>query len=162
MPTGTMARWNQDKGFGFIRPTDGGEDVFCHVSALQDGEGSVREGDEVRYSEEYDDRKGKYRAARVTASGGGGGSRRRSRSRSGGRHGGSGGGDYGSRGGGGGGYGGGGYGGGGGKGGDARPGDWTCPDCGANVFASKSSCFKCGATKDGGRGGGGGGGRDRY
>jgi hypothetical protein len=23
-----------------------------------------------------------------------------------------------------------------------RPGDWTCPSCGANVFASKSSCFK--------------------
>ena len=33
--------------------------------------------------------------------------------------------------------------GGGGGGGDARPGDWTCPGCGANVFASKMSCFKC-------------------
>ena len=47
-------------------------------------------------------------------------------------------------GGGGGGYGGGApMGGGGGGGGDIRPGDWTCPGCGANVFASKSSCFKC-------------------
>ena len=48
----------------------------------------------------------------------------------------------------GGGGGGGGYGGGppmvgGGGGGEVRPGDWTCPGCGANVFASKSSCFKC-------------------
>ena len=41
---------------------------------------------------------------------------------------------------GGGGYGGGGYGGGGGGGGGGPPprdGDWTCPSCGANVFASK-------------------------
>jgi hypothetical protein len=28
-------------------------------------------------------------------------------------------------------------------GGDVRPGDWTCPTCSANVFASKSECFKC-------------------
>jgi len=41
---------------------------------------------------------------------------------------------------------------------ESRPGDWTCPSCGANVFASKSSCFKCGATKSGGGGYGGGGG----
>ena len=32
-------------------------------------------------------------------------------------------------------------------GGDVRPGDWTCPGCGSNVFASKSECFKCGAPK---------------
>lgn len=31
--------------------------------------------------------------------------------------------------------------------GDVRPGDWTCPGCGLNVFASKRSCVKCGATK---------------
>jgi rubredoxin len=30
---------------------------------------------------------------------------------------------------------------------NARPGDWTCPSCGANVFASKMSCFKCQAPK---------------
>jgi hypothetical protein len=37
----------------------------------------------------------------------------------------------------------GGRGGGGGMGGgDARPGDWSCPGCHANVFASKNSCFK--------------------
>jgi len=41
------------------------------------------------------------------------------------------------------GYGGGGYGGGYGGGGDSRPGDWTCPSCSANVFASKNSCFRC-------------------
>jgi len=36
-------------------------------------------------------------------------------------------------------------GGGGGKG--VKPGDWECPNCGANVFASKRECFKCGAAK---------------
>ena len=58
----------------------------------------------------------------------------------------------GSYGGGGGGYGGGG---GGGKGGDSRPGDWTCPGCNSNVFASKASCFRCQTPKPGGGGGGG-------
>ena len=48
---------------------------------------------------------------------------------------------------------GGGYGGGGG--GNVRPGDWTCPSCGANVFASKTNCFKCNAPKPGGMGGAG-------
>lgn len=42
---------------------------------------------------------------------------------------------------------------GGGKGG--KPGDWTCPGCGASVFASKDSCYKCGESKPGGGGGGG-------
>ena len=47
----------------------------------------------------------------------------------------------------------------GGGGYERKPGDWTCPACSANVFASKSSCFKCGEPKPGGGGGGGGGGR---
>ena len=32
---------------------------------------------------------------------------------------------------------------------DVRPGDWNCPKCAANVFASKFSCFKCGEPKPG-------------
>jgi len=52
----------------------------------------------------------------------------------------------------GGGYGGGMSGGMGGMGGgggmsDVRPGDWTCPGCGANVFASKMNCFRCQTPK---------------
>lgn len=79
-----MVKWNADKGFGFIKPDDGGEDLFCHVSSLLDGDGSVRDGDAVTFKKDYDDRKGKDRAIDVEVSGGGGG-RKRSRSRSGGR-----------------------------------------------------------------------------
>jgi CspA family cold shock protein len=37
-----------DKGFGFITPEGGGQDVFVHVSALQRGR-SLREGDKVSF-----------------------------------------------------------------------------------------------------------------
>eukprot|EP00451_Oxyrrhis_marina_P052020 CAMPEP_0204497532 /NCGR_PEP_ID=MMETSP0471-20130131/91033_1 /ASSEMBLY_ACC=CAM_ASM_000602 /TAXON_ID=2969 /ORGANISM="Oxyrrhis marina" /LENGTH=48 /DNA_ID= /DNA_START= /DNA_END= /DNA_ORIENTATION= len=47
-----------DKGFAFITPDDGGADVFCHVSALADGEGSVREGERCTFRSDYDDRRG--------------------------------------------------------------------------------------------------------
>eukprot|EP00446_Apocalathium_sp_SHHI-4_P039839 CAMPEP_0177346494 /NCGR_PEP_ID=MMETSP0368-20130122/29217_1 /TAXON_ID=447022 ORGANISM="Scrippsiella hangoei-like, Strain SHHI-4" /NCGR_SAMPLE_ID=MMETSP0368 /ASSEMBLY_ACC=CAM_ASM_000363 /LENGTH=85 /DNA_ID=CAMNT_0018808153 /DNA_START=75 /DNA_END=328 /DNA_ORIENTATION=- len=85
MPSGVMKRWNSEKGFGFIGADDGGDDVFCHVSALLDGEGSVQEGDAVKYRMTYDDRKGKDRASDVELAGGGGGGgggRGRDRSRS--------------------------------------------------------------------------------
>jgi len=149
MPAGVMKRWHADKGFGFISPDQGGEDVFCHVTALLDGEGSVQEGDQVRFQVRYDDRKGKDRAEKVELASGGGGGGRGGRSRSPPPRGRSP-----PR--------GGGFGGGGG--GEVRPGDWACPGCGANVFASKSECFKCGEPKP--RGGRdddrrGGGGRDR-
>merc|ERR1719253_1062514 len=135
MPVGVMQRWNSEKGFGFIRPNDGGEDLFCHATGLLDGDGSVRDGDEVQFRISYDERKGKDRAVDVEVAGGRGGSGR-DRSRSRGR---SGGGNFGSK--------------GGGKSG-GKPGDWDCPECGAMVFASKDSCFKCGCSR------GGGGGRD--
>ena len=41
--------------------------------------------------------------------------------------------------------------------GDVRPGDWTCNGCGANVFASKTACFRCQAPKPGFENMGGGG-----
>merc|ERR1711934_1342856 len=62
--TGVACRWN-DRGFGFIKPNDGGEDLFCHVSSIEDGN-MLREGDTVEYEKVFDDRKGKYRAEKVT------------------------------------------------------------------------------------------------
>ena len=35
----------------------------------------------------------------------------------------------------------------GGGGHEARPGDWPCPNCNANCFASRTECFKCGTPK---------------
>ena len=65
MPTGTVKFFNNDKGFGFITPDNGGADVFVHVSALSGG-GSLREGDKVSYELGQDRKTGKSKAERVT------------------------------------------------------------------------------------------------
>lgn len=45
---GTLKSWNDHKGFGFIRPAQGGEDVFAHISAVH-GERRPLIGDRVLY-----------------------------------------------------------------------------------------------------------------
>jgi len=50
MPVGTVKFFNTQKGFGFIRPDDGGQDVFVHVSAVQRaGMQSLGEGQKLSY-----------------------------------------------------------------------------------------------------------------
>lgn len=50
MALGIVNSFNTTKGFGFIRPEDGGEDVFVHISALQKaGLISLEEGARVSY-----------------------------------------------------------------------------------------------------------------
>jgi CspA family cold shock protein len=50
MATGTVKFFNTQKGFGFIEPTDGGKDVFIHISAVEKaGMDSLREGQKVSY-----------------------------------------------------------------------------------------------------------------
>lgn len=34
---GVVKRWTGEQGFGFIRPTDGGPDLFCHARSLKNG-----------------------------------------------------------------------------------------------------------------------------
>ncbi|MDE3762501.1 cold-shock protein (plasmid) [Sinorhizobium meliloti WSM1022] len=65
MPTGTVRFFNDDKGFGFITPENGGTDVFVHVSALQRG-GSLKEGDKVSYEVGQDRKTGKSKAENVS------------------------------------------------------------------------------------------------
>jgi CspA family cold shock protein len=52
---GVVARFDADRGFGFITPDDGGPDLFVHVSVVRDGE-ALYEGDRVRYQVRQSDR----------------------------------------------------------------------------------------------------------
>jgi cold shock protein len=50
MPEGTVKWFNADKGFGFITPESGGEDLFVHFSAIQaQGYKSLDEGQRVSF-----------------------------------------------------------------------------------------------------------------
>lgn len=50
METGTVKWFNDAKGFGFITPDSGGDDVFAHFSEIQgDGFKSLHEGQKVNY-----------------------------------------------------------------------------------------------------------------
>jgi cold shock protein len=60
---GTVKFFNQDKGFGFITPDNGGPDVFVHISAVQGG--ALRDGQNVSYDIGQDRKTGKSKAENV-------------------------------------------------------------------------------------------------
>ena len=63
MATGTVKWFNGQKGFGFIQPDDGGNDVFVHISAVERaGLSNLAEGQKVSFELKVDPRKGKSNA----------------------------------------------------------------------------------------------------
>ncbi|MGI0526685.1 cold-shock protein [Rhizobium giardinii] len=63
MSTGTVKWFNSQKGFGFIQPDDGGQDVFVHISAVERaGLRSLNDGQKVSYEIVKDNRSGKMSA----------------------------------------------------------------------------------------------------
>ena len=53
MPTGTVKWFSNDKGYGFITPDDGSNDVYVHFSSIEgDGYRSLEEGSKVEYETE--------------------------------------------------------------------------------------------------------------
>jgi len=68
--TGTVKWFNPTKGFGFIQPDDGGQDVFVHISAVeQAGLRGLNEGQSVGYDLEADRRSGKTSATNLRVTG---------------------------------------------------------------------------------------------
>lgn len=64
MATGTVKWFNPTKGYGFIQPDDGGQDVFVHITALEAaGLRTLNEGQKVSY--ELATNKGKTSAANL-------------------------------------------------------------------------------------------------
>jgi CspA family cold shock protein len=65
MPTGTVKWFNSTKGYGFIQPEDGSDDVFVHISSVQgSGMMDLQEGQKVSYEIEIG-RNGKSAAANL-------------------------------------------------------------------------------------------------
>ena len=68
MAVGTVKWFNATKGFGFIQPDDGGQDVFVHISAVERaGLGSLNEGQKVSIEAKADKMRGKTTAEDLRA-----------------------------------------------------------------------------------------------
>ena len=68
MATGTVKWFNATKGFGFIQPDDGGQDVFVHISAVERaGMRDIVEGQKLNYEMVRDNKSGKMSADQLQA-----------------------------------------------------------------------------------------------
>jgi cold shock protein len=68
MTQGTVKFFNEQKGFGFIQPDDGGKDVFVHISAVERaGMSNLNEGQKIAFDVVADRRTGKSSADNLQA-----------------------------------------------------------------------------------------------
>lgn len=68
MNTGTVKWFNATKGFGFIQPDNGGQDVFVHISAVERaGLRSLADGQKISFEVVQDKRSGKSSAESIQA-----------------------------------------------------------------------------------------------
>lgn len=68
MKLGTVKFYNGQKGYGFIAPEDGSNDVFVHASALERaGMHTLNEGQKVSFDTQEDRRSGKIAVGTISA-----------------------------------------------------------------------------------------------
>ncbi|AUG52159.1 cold-shock protein [Thalassospira marina] len=68
MATGIVKWFNATKGYGFIQPDEGGNDVFLHISAVERaGLRHPQEGDKINYELRTDSRSGRVSADDLSA-----------------------------------------------------------------------------------------------
>lgn len=68
MATGTVKWFNPTKGFGFIQPDNGGQDVFVHISAVERaGMRDLKDGQKISYDVTPDRKTGKSSADNLKA-----------------------------------------------------------------------------------------------
>ncbi|MBB35493.1 MAG: cold-shock protein [Hirschia sp.] len=68
MTIGTVKWFNSTKGFGFIEPDNGKNDVFVHISAVEQSDlRGLNEGDKIEFDETADKRSGKMSATNLRA-----------------------------------------------------------------------------------------------
>ena len=68
MPQGTVKFFNDQRGFGFIQPDDGGKDVFVHISAVERaGMCALNEGQKIAFDVVADRKTGKSSAENLQA-----------------------------------------------------------------------------------------------
>ncbi|MGB7058716.1 MAG: cold shock and DUF1294 domain-containing protein, partial [Geitlerinemataceae cyanobacterium] len=66
--TGKLKKWNDERGFGFIQPTDGSPDVFIHISDFKDATRRPQVKETIYYDTSVD-RDGKVKACNALISG---------------------------------------------------------------------------------------------
>jgi cold shock protein len=64
MPTGKVKMFNEERGFGFIKPDDGDADIFFHVTALREGD-EILKDKTVTFEVGTDPKSGKTKAISV-------------------------------------------------------------------------------------------------